>query len=212
MEYMLVFDLDDTLYLERDYVRSGFVAVDEWLQCHHSVYGFFDQAWSFFERGVRGSTFNQVLKGMGIEDQQLIRDMVDIYRGHTPDISLLPDSRDFLQRYPKNQMAIITDGPGMAQRSKIRVLGLENRIGQLIVTEDLGQGYNKPCTAAFQRVQGRYKSASCVYIGDNPLKDFQGPLSLHWSPPLRIRRPGSLHFDLPTPEGCIEIESFNDLL
>ena len=31
MSWVVTFDLDDTLYLERDFVRSGFAAVGAWL-------------------------------------------------------------------------------------------------------------------------------------------------------------------------------------
>ena len=36
----VAFDLDDTLYLERDYVRSGFWAVGRWIESHVAVTDF----------------------------------------------------------------------------------------------------------------------------------------------------------------------------
>jgi putative hydrolase of the HAD superfamily len=39
----VVFDVDDTLYLERDYVRSGFDSVGAWLQRDSGVVGFSDR-------------------------------------------------------------------------------------------------------------------------------------------------------------------------
>jgi len=44
----IVLDLDDTLYLERDYVRSGFKAVDQWLRMHKSFNDFYEEAWRLF--------------------------------------------------------------------------------------------------------------------------------------------------------------------
>ncbi len=37
-----------------------------------------------------------------------------------------------------------------------------------------------------------------VYVGDNPLKDFEAPNQMGWTT-VRIRRHHSLHFELPTP-------------
>jgi len=57
---VVVFDLDDTLYLERDYVRSGFRAVDAWL-ASRGILGFFGEAWANFENGLRGKAFDRAL-------------------------------------------------------------------------------------------------------------------------------------------------------
>lgn len=57
---VIVFDLDDTLYLEREYVRSGFQAVDDWLSTEGIMNGFREHAWRLFESGLRNHTFNTV--------------------------------------------------------------------------------------------------------------------------------------------------------
>ena len=54
----VVFDLDDTLYLERDYVRSGFFAVGRYLEERHDLQGFESAAWQEFEAGRRGDIFD----------------------------------------------------------------------------------------------------------------------------------------------------------
>lgn len=59
--HCVVFDIDDTLYLERDYVRSGFLAVEGIVAERFAARGFADQAWAAFERGVRGTIFNECL-------------------------------------------------------------------------------------------------------------------------------------------------------
>ena len=46
---LFVLDLDDTLYLEWDYVRSGFLAVDRWLSHHLGLKCFFESACELFE-------------------------------------------------------------------------------------------------------------------------------------------------------------------
>ena len=46
-----IFDLDDTLYLERDYVRSGYRAVGEHLRAMGRTGTFERWLWARFERG-----------------------------------------------------------------------------------------------------------------------------------------------------------------
>ena len=52
----LVFDLDDTLYLERDFARSGFAAAGDWLQQELGIGGFAETGWRIFEAGDRART------------------------------------------------------------------------------------------------------------------------------------------------------------
>ena len=54
---LFVFDLDDTLYPERDFVRSGFLAVDEQVRARLGREGFLKTARARFERGERGKIF-----------------------------------------------------------------------------------------------------------------------------------------------------------
>ncbi|MGQ9635778.1 MAG: HAD family hydrolase, partial [Bryobacteraceae bacterium] len=61
----VAFDLDDTLYLERDYVRSGFEAVGEWAKERLGIGDFTQRAWRWFQQGRRGDIFNQVLVEIG---------------------------------------------------------------------------------------------------------------------------------------------------
>lgn len=208
---MIVLDLDDTLYLERDYVRSGFRAVDQWLKDKLSLEGFFSEAWSLFERGERRVIFNKVLEGRGIFDTNLIKELVEIYRSHLPFITLEPDAEEFLRSYRYEGLAMITDGPAISQWSKIKALNIQKYVETIIVTEDLGPGFSKPDPAAFKKVQGSLSGSDCVYIADNPLKDFVAPNELGWKPSIRIRRIGSLHFGVPTPDDCMEVCSLSDL-
>jgi hypothetical protein len=63
---VIVLDIDDTLYLERDYIRSGLSAVSEWATDELGLSGLFDHAWSEFERGHRGDLFDRALRSLGL--------------------------------------------------------------------------------------------------------------------------------------------------
>jgi putative hydrolase of the HAD superfamily len=51
---IIVFDVDDTLFPEREFVRSRFQAVGEWILNKYAVVGWFEIAWKFFIPGNRG--------------------------------------------------------------------------------------------------------------------------------------------------------------
>lgn len=208
---LIALDMDDTLYLEQDYVRSGFMAVDRWLRRRQGLSGFFDEAWALFCEGSRGTIFNTVLDRRNVFEDGLVRELVAVYRSHLPEISLLSDAEAFLKKHDKKSLALITDGPVVSQYGKIKVLQLERYIGNIIVTDELGAGCGKPNSLVFEQVQGSRKSEDCVYIADNPRKDFIGPLALGWRPSVRMRRVNSLHFHLPTPDSCLEVTSFEEL-
>ncbi len=198
----VVFDVDDTLYLERDYVRSGFRAVDAHLRERHGAGGFFERAWAAFERGVRRRTFDEVLPALGLEPSEaMIGELVEVYRSHHPEISLLPDALDALRaaREAGFAVAVVTDGPEASQAAKVEALGLTRWADPIVLTARLGTGFAKPHPRAFERVQAHSgcRGAACLYVADNPAKDFAGPKRLGWRT-LRVRRPGGLHAAAPS--------------
>ncbi|MEV5542187.1 HAD family hydrolase [Saccharopolyspora shandongensis] len=194
----VVFDIDDTLYLERDYVRSGFAAIERL----HGLGGFAEAAWQLFLDGVRGDTIDRALRVIGPDpDPALVRQLVSTYREHRPDIRLLPDALGWLEHHHAGtRLACVTDGALSSQRAKASALGLANWCPTIVMTAALGAEYGKPHVRAFQEV-ARVTSLPpqrYVYVADNPRKDFDGPHQLGWAT-IRIRRRGGLHAELATP-------------
>jgi putative hydrolase of the HAD superfamily len=211
----VIFDIDDTLYLERDYVRSGFMAVDSWLHSNRGVESFFDRAWLKFEDGLRGNIFDQTLLDFGIEPTSgLIEQLVSVYRSHVPKISLLSDAQDLLDRLKGTvALAVVTDGPAQSQRQKVSSLGLWRWMNAIVYCCELGPDCGKPSPKSFDAIQMQtgYSARQCVYVADNPVNDFAGPKFLNWVT-VRIRRPGGLHYALCSGDDVdVEIETL-DLL
>ncbi len=194
---VVVFDIDDTLYLERDYVRSGFRAVGAWARRSLGVPDLADRAWSAFEAGVRATIFNEALAGAGVESTpELIARLVACYREHQPDITLLDDARASLDAAVlAGPVAVITDGPLASQSAKARSLGLATWSQTMIITESLGPGLGKPHPRAFELVEERLgvDGSQCTYVADNPAKDFVAPHQRGWTT-VRVRRPRGLHY------------------
>ena len=193
----LVFDLDDTLFPEREYVLSGFKAVDEWLRTVRSVQGFQEKAVAEFNRGTRGNIFNLALLSLGVaDDAQLVRQMVEIYRNHEPNINLFTDAGPALDHSLKTmQVGLLTDGFLNVQQRKVAALGIAGRFHAIVYSDEFGRQAWKPSPIPYVQITKLLgcSSSECVYIGDNPNKDFVTARRLNWLT-IRVRRPGGEHF------------------
>ncbi len=169
----VIFDLDDTLYPEKDYIKSGYKVVAEYL----GNIKYADKLWSYFEEGK--PAIDELLRELGQEEE---KDMVvDLYRSHKPDISPYPGVVEMIEKLKsKNiKLGVITDGRPEGQRNKLEALGLD--IKDVIITDELGgTQFRKPCDIAFRIMACKWKLPfeQIVYIGDNLTKDFQAPQQL----------------------------------
>jgi putative hydrolase of the HAD superfamily len=83
----VVFDIDDTLYLERDYILSGFAALGPWVRTWLGFEDFPERCRLVHESGIRGSVINQVLEECGVTVcPEAISALVALYRAHIPNI------------------------------------------------------------------------------------------------------------------------------
>lgn len=172
---VVIFDLDDTLYSEIDYVKSGFKEI---AKCYPQIFGLYDKLYDAFKRGFKPIDYV-------VEKLDLIYEKdnwLNIYRTHIPTISLYDGVGEMLARLSKNKkIAIITDGRPEGQRNKICALKLNEKVDDIIITDELGGiSFRKPCTRAFEILKAKYNSeySKMVYIGDNYTKDFIAPRKL----------------------------------
>lgn len=194
----VVFDVDDTLYLERDYAASGFEAVGKWAERWLGVGGLGSHCWAAFQRGCRGNIFDSALRDLGYSaTPEILSALVSIYRTHKPAIALAEDAAECLRSLnPLVTLAIISDGPLVSQIRKVEALGLTSITHPIVLTELFGRDFSKPNPFAYQYVQSNVAADRFVYVGDNPAKDFSGPQELGWTT-VRIRRPCGLHYSRP---------------
>lgn len=173
MSKVVVFDLDDTLYKEVDYVRSGLMAV-----AHH----FGDDSLLALMLKARSKGMNAFEAVKEQRSDAEIDKMIEIYRNHKPQISLSRDTTltlDYL--HSKYTLALVTDGRSVGQRNKIEALALERYFApeDIIISEEFGS--DKHSAANFKTIEKNHPGAeSYFYIGDNPEKDFYQPNLLGW--------------------------------
>jgi putative hydrolase of the HAD superfamily len=200
----VVFDLDDTLYDELDFCRSGFRAAAKHiatLSDSLSPEAVFDVLWKCFIRGDCGSTFDVALPELGIPvTPPLIHTLVEIYRTHEPTLTLPPESRDVLDELKgRYTLGLLTDGFLPTQRLKVQALDIERYFKAIVYTEELGREHWKPSPLGFQRLLEMLgaRPEQAVYVADNETKDFIGPNRLGMLT-IRVLRPDGLYRE-PSP-------------
>lgn len=203
-EYLLqnavvIFDLDDTLYSEKDYVRSGFREIS---RHYKNIKNMSDKLWYAFENGEKA--IDSVLKEEGLHSPETVSRCLDLYRNHYPDITIYPEAEKLLCILKSNgvRLGMITDGRPEGQRAKIAALGIQQYFEKIIITDELGGiGFRKPDTKAFEEMQKHFNTpySTMVYVGDNPKKDFIAPEKLGMNS-VYFKNPRGLYFD-PTQLG-----------
>ncbi|MBN2477078.1 MAG: HAD family hydrolase [Pirellulales bacterium] len=196
----IVFDLDDTLYPERDYVLSGMRAVAAWAEAE---LGWprkrsFAELQGLFEQGVRGDTFNRWLAGRGLPPDGRITSMVRVYRWHEPAIRLQPAVRHLLEHLGRrHRLGLVTDGYLEVQRRKVSALGVRRYLSAVVFSDALGRDAWKPSPKPFEAVlrELQVPATEAVYVGDNPAKDFRGARAVGMGT-IRVRLPRGEHRDL----------------
>lgn len=180
MRKTVLFDLDDTLYSELDFVRSGYQAAAELIRQRYGLTGdIAGQLWTLFEENPR-RVFNRILDNNDIcYSEEDVLAIVRAYREHDPAIKLFPDALQTLLTLKDMGcgLGMITDGYPVSQRKKLNAL-FEGKAQQffdrIILTDELGKDYHKPDERAFIMMLEFFHSDwnKMVYVGDNPEKDF----------------------------------------
>lgn len=172
----LLIDLDDTLYDEGDYVRSGFHAVAAMVAGKFptvSADDFNAAMLAELTAHGRGRVFDVALAQAGIApDPKLVTQLVTAYRAHRPDIALWPGVEATLKALRADyRLAIVTDGLGLMQRRKVEALGVERLVDAVLYCWELDAP--KPDPAAYREALRRLgaPASEALVIGDNPGHD-----------------------------------------
>ncbi len=172
---ILIFDLDDTLYEEITYVKSGFLEVSKYA---NKKYGFnIDSSLNYMNNTLemlgRGKVFDEFLKSKNLFTQKRLKKFISTYRNHKPKISIFEESKKILKKRSK-QIYLVTDGNKIVQANKIKALCIEQFFKKIFITHRYGIHHSKPSLYCFELIKKKEKCdwKDLIYIGDNPEKDF----------------------------------------
>lgn len=178
----IIFDLDDTLYPEKEFVMSGFWAVARYLGKKYKLNPLKILAIlkKDFEKGRRGNNFNLLLSGLNFPKKEVGK-LVTIYRSHKPKIKLFSDAKKLLGGLSKSvKKAIVSDGQVTTQKNKLEALKINKIFDAVVLSDSLGKKYQKPHPKPFQIALKKIKTPpkEAIYVADNPEKDFIGAKKL----------------------------------
>ena len=178
----VLFDLDDTLYPERQFVDGGFRAVAGFLAARSegSEATLAGRLWALHARDGRGRLFDTLLRELGLgDDPDLVLACLLVYRNHPTRLEPFPGVERLLDdlRTAGIRTGVVSDGNAAVQARKLTSLAsIAERLDAVVMTDLLGPGRAKPSPVGF-RVACRLLDvppSATIYVGNDPRKDFAG--------------------------------------
>lgn len=173
----LLFDLDDTLFAEESFVRSGYAQVAAAASAAgagESAAALLDRLWYDFRRLGRTGAFDRFAAahpGSALS----VAEMVKLYREHRPTIALDDPARRALAVARANglALALVTDGAAATQARKVEALGVAPLVDAVVYTWALEAP--KPDPRGFLEACARLgvAPAQAVVVGDDPYHDVE---------------------------------------
>ncbi len=168
----IVFDLDDTIIKEIDFLKSAFQEIARFVDAKN--FDLFHQMlnWYYDSQNV----FQNIqMQYAAIQ----IQDLKNIYRNHCPDFDSKSKNKQLLINLKQKGhfLGLITDGFSITQRNKLKALDIENLFDLIVISEEFGS--EKPDLRNFE-VFEHLETDEFFYVGDNVSKDFIAPNQLGW--------------------------------
>lgn len=171
----VIFDLDDTLYKEIDFVKSAYTKIAKILEGELGR-NIFEEMLVWYHNDV--VVFDKIKKkyscGMTVDE------MIEVYRFHTPVLTLDKYTKCALAKLRDRsvRLGVLTDGRSRSQRAKLRALGIDSCFDEILISEEFGS--EKPSPKNFEYFADKYPGCKFIYIGDNFRKDFVVPNLMNW--------------------------------
>lgn len=195
---VVAFDLDDTLFSEREWAVGAYRLVASQPQFE----GHAEAMEQLMSRALarRENPFDSLevyIEANGLNYPGGIPALVSLYRSWQPEkLTLWPDAIEILGELERRGVprVLITDGRSLTQRAKILALGIADFFlpEDIFISEETGACKTEP--GNFAAVENRYPPpARYIYIGDNPVRDFTVPRSRGWECLCLRARKGNIH-------------------
>jgi putative hydrolase of the HAD superfamily len=178
----VLFDLDDTLYEQAQWLNGAWRAVARMAAPVIEEHALFAALRRIAAEGSdRGRIIDRALAALGRGDLA-VAPFVEAFRRFRPDV---------LAPYPGVDacltalgdavpLGLVTDGDPALQASKLAALGLAHHFRVVVYSDELGgRGTRKPAPAPFLAAleQLGVDPGGAVYVGDRPDKDVAGALA-----------------------------------
>ncbi|CAM1350559.1 HAD family hydrolase [Tenacibaculum crassostreae] len=169
----VVFDLDDTLMYEIDFLKSAYKEIAKYVDSENRE-ELGNKMFDWYTHGY--NVFNLIEKEYS---NFSVNQLLTIYRNHFPDLNLKEEVKEVFEycKLKGYKLGLVTDGRSITQRNKLKALEIDNVFDKLIISEEFGT--TKPNERNF-KVFIEDQIEEYYYIADNPKKDFIAPNRLGW--------------------------------
>ncbi|MBJ7882699.1 HAD family hydrolase [Gelidibacter salicanalis] len=184
---VVVFDLDDTLYNELDFLKSAYKSIAIFLE-NKNWKPLYSKLFSLYR--CKLNVFEFIVTTYSVEMELLI----EMYKDHQPDIHVFDGVIETFEaiKSKNGKIGIITDGRSKTQRTKIKCLGIAKYIDELIISDEIGS--EKPSKTNFELIEKSLFGKTYYYIADNLKKDFLAPNELGWQSIALVDNGKNIHF------------------
>jgi HAD superfamily hydrolase (TIGR01509 family) len=166
-----VFDLDDTLYPETQYISQAYTEIAQKIarRSDHDEQEMANFLLDEFRLGKRHALFDRFLNQFHL-DVSVKQEMLHLLRTIkvTEPLVLYPGMKQLLNTLiiQKKQRYIITNGNVEQQKNKVEQLGIESLFDGIIYANEFSP---KPNTASWEVLSTKFqlKRSDAVYIGDS---------------------------------------------
>lgn len=168
----IVFDLDDTLMYEIDYLQSAFWEIAQRIEQKSEL--LYRQMIEWFQQ--KENVFLHIEKRY---KNITVSKLKMLYQQHVPHFCYSSARKQLLSELKQQGyiLGLLSDGNALTQRNKLRALEIEGLFDLIIISEEFGT--EKPASRNFT-IFHQFKTTHYVYVADNTAKDFIMPNALNW--------------------------------
>ena len=176
----IIFDIDDTLFDQLEWLEGAFSKVGELIEDKFLV------SKKIVEKKLRrlaikrgsasGNLFNLALEELGIQETPALIEeaIVAFYSYHPKKLTPYPGVKETISKLKAHRfkLGVISEGREKMQIQKLKALGIHHFFDAILIVK-LHRG-EPSRTSSYTKILKMLKSEpnGCIYVGDNPYKDF----------------------------------------
>ena len=190
-EYCLCIDLDDTLYNEFEYVRSGYKSIIKYFKKDKKIrIKKLPKKKTIIENRKKHL---QIFLESNKVNSLSIKFLIKIIRNHKPLIRISKKNIEKLALLKKHfkTLILITNGRSTTQRNKIKSLKITKYFDKILISDEIGA--KKPNIKIYQNIFKEFPNTRKVFIGDNFKIDLSTPIFLNEKTILIKNRKNRIH-------------------
>lgn len=172
-----IFDLDYVLFDEDLYYFAVFENMCRFLGLNNEDLDLMKETYKKIKL-ISRDVLGDILKSLGLYTPGLQEKFFKFYKNTYKLLNLYNDAKKTISILKVNdyKLGIVTNGTVEAQRSKIKCLRIKDVFDEILYAREFGKKFEKPHVKPFIEIckRLRIKPYESVYIGDNPLIDFEG--------------------------------------